>query len=80
MTQHTRAAESRPLSWPELVERIDPELAGRAAHHDAEGTFVLCNYELLKSHRFFSAGVPTDFGRGGASPTEPCEILRTLAQ
>ena len=64
----------------QIVEAVKPELAKRAAEHDAENRFVEAGYGLLKSHGFFGAGVPEALGGLGASHAELCDALRSLAQ
>ena len=66
--------------WVAAAESIGPDLAARAAHHDAAGTFVARNYEDLKARHSFSAGVPRELGGGGASHADLCAMLRTLGR
>jgi len=65
--------------WVAVAVELLPILAARAAGHDADDTFVGDNFEELRRRRLFSAPVPADLGGGGASQTEMCEVLRTLA-
>lgn len=65
--------------WIEIIREISPDFASRAAAHDAEGTFVAENYEILKQRKLFSAAVPAELAGGGASHEEMCEVLRELA-
>jgi len=53
--------------------------AARSAQLEASDTFVHENYDVLKSHRIFSAQVPTDLGGAGASHRDMCAFVRTLA-
>ncbi len=62
-----------------LTHEIGPGFAERAAKHDSDDSFVAENYQELKAHRFFSAGVPGELGGGGASHAELCDMLRTMA-
>ena len=63
-----------------LAEQLGLRFAERAARHDADGTFVHDNYDDLKAHRFFSAGVPAELGGGGLTHAQLCEVIRILAR
>ena len=63
----------------DVVRKLGPTFAERAALHDAEGRFVADNYEDLKRHKLFSAAVPSELGGGGATHAEICHVLRELA-
>src|SRR5262249_1546572 len=65
--------------WVAVAEELVATFAARAAGHDADDTFVSENYADLRRRRLFSAAVPVELGGGGASPSEMCEVLRTLA-
>ncbi len=54
--------------------------ARRAASIDQQGVFVHDNYQDLKRVRFFSLGIPTEYGGGGYGYTELCGVTRRLAQ
>jgi alkylation response protein AidB-like acyl-CoA dehydrogenase len=66
------------VTWADRAAQLGPRFAERAAKHDETDAFVAENYRELKEHRFFSAGVPTDLGGGGAAHGELCAMLRTL--
>jgi alkylation response protein AidB-like acyl-CoA dehydrogenase len=66
--------------WPALIDRLGPRFAARAALHDSRDSFVAENYAELKGTRVFSAGVPFEFGGGGASHAELAEMLRRLGR
>jgi acyl-CoA dehydrogenase len=66
--------------WVAVAEELAPTFAARAAGHDADDTFVSENYADLRRRRVFSAAVPAELGGGGASHTEMCDVLRTLAR
>ena len=73
-------AESRSHDhWTAIVRQLGPGFASRAAAHDADDSFVADNYAELRAHRFFSAGVPTELGGGGAPHAELADVLRVLA-
>src|SRR5262245_57842551 len=71
--------ETRPIDCLALARELGPRFAARAAGHDADDTFVAENYEELRTHRVFSAGVPFELGGGGATYRELCEMLRLIA-
>ena len=81
MTRAETVPTDRALrtDWVAVAEELAPTFAARAAGHDADDTFVSENYADLRRSRIFSAAVPVELGGGGASPTEMCEVLRTLA-
>lgn len=66
-------------SWIEKAQAVGPTFAARAAAHDETGHFVAENYVELKAGGFLAAGVPAEFGGGGASHKEVGEMLRELA-
>ncbi len=65
--------------WVAIVRELGSEIASQAAKHDAEGSFVAENYELMRQRKLFSAAVPGDLGGGGASHSEICAVIRELA-
>lgn len=65
-------------SWQDRARAIAAHIAGDAAHHDAEDTFVFGAYERLKSEGFFKALVPAEHGGGGADYADICRAIRTL--
>ena len=78
-TSTIRQTINKGSKWVDLAGELGPELASRAAQHDAEDTFVAENYELMRQRKLFSAAVPAELGGGGASYTEMCAVLRELA-
>lgn len=75
----TAAVLPTPQDWAALAQRLGPQFAERATGHDADDSFVGDNYAVLKEHRVFSAGVPSELGGGGASYADLGEMLRMLA-
>jgi acyl-CoA dehydrogenase len=69
----------RRTDWVAVANELGPRFAERAATHDANDTFVAANYDELRTHRVFSAGVPAELGGGGASHPELCSMLRSFA-
>src|SRR2546422_7200269 len=76
---HAMAQSRSSDHWVAIVRQLGPGFASRAAAHDADDSFVADNYAELRAHRFFSAGVPTELGGGGASHDELADVLRVLA-
>ncbi len=66
-------------SWADLTQTIGKTFADNAARNDADGTFVFENYNILKANRYFSAMIPVEFGGGGMSHAEMCDVIRQLA-
>ncbi|MGE3541130.1 MAG: acyl-CoA dehydrogenase family protein [Candidatus Tectimicrobiota bacterium] len=65
--------------WNRIAHELGADFASRAAVHDANDSFVAENYNALKQHRIFSAGVPDTLGGGGASHADLCALVRELA-
>jgi acyl-CoA dehydrogenase len=65
--------------WTSIVHELGPKFAQRAERHDANDEFVAENFAEPKERRMFSAAVPTELGGGGASHSEMCGVVRTLA-
>ena len=74
----TTAIETR-TDWVALARQLGTEFAPRAAAHDADDSFVAENFDILKQHSIFAAGVPQELGGGGASHAELGAFLRALA-
>jgi acyl-CoA dehydrogenase len=66
--------------FDDVVARLGPRFADRAAAADAAGQFVHENYAELKEARLMSALVPTELGGGGASHATLCRLLRELGR
>jgi alkylation response protein AidB-like acyl-CoA dehydrogenase len=71
--------ETSTSTWIELTHKLGKAFEERARKNDETGEFVFANYEDLKKHKFFSAAIPKEFGGGGASHAEMCNIIRTIA-
>ena len=74
----TTAVDTR-TDWVALARQLGTEFAPRAAAHDADDSFVAENFDILKQHGIFAAGVPQELGGGGASHAELGVFLRELA-
>lgn len=66
------------VDWLARADKIGAEIAQRAAEHDAEDSFVVEAYALLKAEGFFKALVPVEFGGGGATITDIGQVIRRL--
>ena len=71
--------ETTTSTWIDLAHKLGKTFEERTRKNDEEGKFVFTNYEDLKKHKFFSAAIPKEFGGGGVSHTEMCNIIRTIA-
>lgn len=67
-------------NWTQLTYDLALDFASRADMHDREGTFVSDNYKELQAHRYFSVAVPAEFGGGGLSYQETCDLIRIIGQ
>ena len=65
--------------WMAFARQLGTEFAPRAAAHDADDSFVAENFDILKQHGIFAAGVPQELGGGGAAHAELAAFLRELA-
>ncbi|MEO9340164.1 acyl-CoA dehydrogenase family protein [Mesorhizobium sp. SB112] len=63
----------------DIVTRLLPEFAARAAEHDDEDRFVSENIAALKNAGLLEAAVPREFGGHGAEVAELCAMLRAIA-
>lgn len=71
--------ETLPASnWEERARAIAAKIAGDAAMHDEEDSFVGEGYRRLKEEGFFKALVPAELGGGGAGIGEMCRAIRRL--
>ncbi len=68
------------IDLPALADLLGPKFAEAADERDREARFAAENYQSLGDHKLFSAMVPADLGGGGASHSEMCAFLRTLAR
>jgi alkylation response protein AidB-like acyl-CoA dehydrogenase len=62
------------------LESLCSQFSERAASHDQRSEFVFQNYKELKDFRFFSKGIPAQFGGGNLSYHNLCQITRRIAQ
>jgi alkylation response protein AidB-like acyl-CoA dehydrogenase len=63
----------------EAVRQLAPTLRERAEKFDESDSFVADNFSLLKDAGLIEAGVPREFGGGGAEVPELAEMLRELS-
>jgi alkylation response protein AidB-like acyl-CoA dehydrogenase len=62
----------------ELIAKLGPRFAERAARTDEGDLFVAENFGELKAHGLVAAGVPKELGGGGASHGDLADMLRQL--
>ena len=72
--------ETATRDWKILAESLGQQLAASEIEADKSDRFVAENFEQLKAAGLSAAGVPIEFGGGGASYTEICQILRILGR
>ena len=65
--------------WVGLADRIGRDIAGVAAWHDQEESFVREGFQALQAAGFFKALVPAGLGGGGAEYRTVCDAIRRLA-
>jgi alkylation response protein AidB-like acyl-CoA dehydrogenase len=66
--------------WRAVLSEIGPEIEAHGRACDRDGRFASDNLDRLEMLGFFSLGVPTDLGGGGASLPEMAAMLRALAR
>lgn len=64
--------------WVALADRIGQEIAGEAALHDQEESFVADGYRLLRAAGFFKALVPAELGGHDVPYRTLCDAIRRL--
>ena len=71
--------QANQLDLETIVHGLGKEFAEREEMVDETDSFVADNYALLKTSGLVEAGVPVEFGGGGASISELAQMLRTMA-
>lgn len=64
--------------WSAIARKLAPQIAASAMKHDCDDSFVTDGYAAMKQAGLFKALVPTEFGGGGASVAEMCDVIRTI--
>lgn len=72
--------QSQIINWLELAHELGLTFEKRASDYDENGTFVVENYNDLKTYKFFSAAIPIELGGGGASHSQMCAIIKIIGQ
>jgi alkylation response protein AidB-like acyl-CoA dehydrogenase len=72
--------QSQTIDWLALAESIGQQCGSEELLADDSDCFVAKNFSLLKESGLTGAGVPVEFGGGGASYREICDILRILGR
>ena len=70
---------AKPRSATDIARELGPLFARRADERPDEDTFVADDFASLKAAGLVEAGVPAEFGGGGADVDELAAMLRTLA-
>src|SRR5438067_11633849 len=71
--------EASEIDWLARADRIAGEVAGHAARHDADESFVSDGYQLLMGEGFFNALGPAELGGGGAEYAAICGAIGRIA-
>lgn len=66
------------IDWATRADALASAIAANAAKHDAEDSFVMENFALLKAEGFFKMHVPVELGGYGAAYGELCAVIRRL--
>ncbi|MBD2113779.1 MULTISPECIES: acyl-CoA dehydrogenase family protein [Cyanophyceae] len=78
LNQPTHQQQNR--DWLAFAQSLGQQFSPSEQAADANDTFVAENFEILRQSGLSAMGVPQEFGGGGASYTEVCETLKTLAR
>lgn len=79
MTTTTDASSPRTTDLKQRAAAVGSALAGHAARHDTEGSFVTEAYDALRDAGILKAGVPAELGGDGATIAELTALQRELA-
>lgn len=71
--------EAAATDWIGLADEVGRGIAGAAARHDQDDSFVDDGYHALRAAGFFKALVPVELGGPGADYREICGAIRRLA-
>lgn len=71
---------NKPFNLTEILKQVHPAIEHNASWLDATDGFIGENFDLLKSHKVFSALVPAEYGGGGATHSEMCAFVRGIAR
>jgi len=68
------------VDWVARAQTLAPAFGARAAAVDDSGAFVADNYRALRAEKFFSAGIPSELGGGGATYAALCDVVRVFGR
>lgn len=68
-----------PINLTAIAKTIGPQLRQGSNARDRAGQFAAKNHALLKSHKIFSALIPSGIGGGGAAHRDIADFLRRIA-
>ncbi len=67
------------INLEKIAKELSPGFEENAERLDEHDEFAAVNYAALRKHGVFSALVPTKYGGGGASYSQMCTFVRTIA-
>ena len=67
------------INLTDIASDLAPQFRENAKALDASDAFITKNYKVLRKHGVFKALVPTKYAGGGASLSEMCNFIRTIA-
>jgi len=70
--------QQQASDWAILAQRLGQQFAPVEQAADVSDDFVAENFAVLRQSGLSAMSVPTEFGGGGASYTEVCNVLRIL--
>jgi alkylation response protein AidB-like acyl-CoA dehydrogenase len=80
MLELQTTTQPKAIDWVSVAESLGQQFAAREIEADASDLFVADNINRLKSSGLMAAGVPMEFGGGGASYADLCTILQILGR
>jgi alkylation response protein AidB-like acyl-CoA dehydrogenase len=78
VVQSINSGTAQPSTVIDVARSLGPIIAQRASETTDEDAFVADNFALLKTSGLLEAGVPAEFGGGGADIDQLAAMLRTL--
>ncbi len=67
------------INLKKIAQELSPKFEENAEHLDENDEFAAANYAGLREHGVFAALVPTKYGGGGATHSQMCTFVRTIA-
>ncbi len=79
-TESIAAPETLETDWLALARDISAQIAGDVAELDRTGDFAERSFDLVRETGIGAMLVPVEFGGGGASHAEACDVLREIGR